>query len=715
MKQSLQLALVLLLGGLLYPKAEPVCAQGASATNDSLRVAVSEGVEAIRKDDRARAMELLEGALLDTLSYISPEHGSGAYWLGQAYLENEQESRALGVWRSGLLSLESHDRFSVRLADAFVHRVYTRKRRNDYPLAADAYRGMLQRIGDSSHTISGQRRLVQRLRHLGLVLPKDVRRRAGLPSSDDAITPNMVSSVRGDTLLTWWRREDPLPGTRVNEQIHEHLQRVATALEEYHHENTIYGFDERGEIYVRFGPPDEDVVVNFSESRLTDLIYEREVGVDVNFSDFPANEFWSYGNVDRELYYIFVQKTTGDPYTIGRIEDLLPRTLQAAYGSSRRAQQRSVYALSVLRAIYRKYSPFHPNMARRHDEVANYLQFVRSAGLEQYNTFEQYRPPSVFLNKTISRDKNQDAVASRTRDDRAPRQISATKRQYGKLPLAVRTARFLNDDGTTRTEVYWAPEAGGLYPDEEQREKLQEDGYRSFDDVLVQFIATQEHRDYRDRVVNRENYRLTDVGGEESTIPAQTFSTKQGDTTLYHLSLQWDQYLVDPDQQSVGPKIKVATERRDSLRTLSSDPDVLEMSDPRPVVVPEGKAPLEKNTVPYPFEQVATNTPIALYFEVYHLARDSDNRTEYTVEYTVQGRANRGAIARLFAGGDKQETVVSSTFRGSSRTAEELIRLDVGDWDLETETTANVTVRVTDELSGAEVSRTLQYQLVPTQ
>lgn len=661
-------------------------------------------------------MRLLESVLMDTLSYVSSQHGSGAYWLGRAYAENDQVDRALGVWRSGLLALQASPHSSIRLADTFVQHVYEEENESNYLLAGDAYRLMLEQIGTSSLTRDEEERLARRLRHLGLVLPEKTRRRAGLPSSDADITPNRVSGVRGQALLTWWRSQDPLPATRVNEQLHEHLQRVAHSLEEYGHSSSVYGFDERGEIYVRLGPPDEDVTVNFTETRLTDRIYERKVGVDVSPSDFPANEFWSYGQVDRRLYYIFVQEQPGDPYTIGTVRDLLPRTLRSAYGSSRRAQQRSIYALSALRAIYRKYSPFHPNMARRHDEVANYLQYVTSGGQEQFNSAND-RSPSVFLNKTILQDANRDAVAGRQREDRTPNQLSTAGREHPRLQLAVRTARFLNEDGATRTEVYWTPESGAFRLGNDRRDELADEGYgeADFGNFLVQLTAVQQEPNYQDRVLNRENYHVTDVGGEDSTIPTQTFSTQRGDSTLYHLRLQWDQYLIDADSQSVGPKMKVATERRDSLRALSGEEDALEMSDLKPVLLSEESAPRVENALPYPFRDVSVETPIALYFEVYRLAFGADDRSEYTVEYTVRGRAARGKIAEFFLGDDERETVVSSTYEGTQRTAEELIRLDVADWDIESQTTATVTVQVTDESTGQQVERTIEFEMMPAQ
>ncbi|MFB6099070.1 MAG: hypothetical protein ABEK84_08180, partial [Salinibacter sp.] len=136
-------------------------------------------------------------------------------------------------------------------------------------------------------------------------------------------------------------------------------------------------------------------------------------------------------------------------------------------------------------------------------------------------------------------------------------------------------------------------------------------------------------------------------------------------------------------------------------------------SDLRPVVLPEEAVPRPKNARPYPFETVTLGTPIALYFEIYHLSLGDDGRTTYTVEYRVEGQADRGAIAAFFLGKETRETVVSSTYEGTSRTSKELIRLDVGNWNLKTKTTATVTVRVIEKATGQQVERSIQFQLIP--
>lgn len=705
------LVLVVLLYGVGGFVGTPNWAQDETSGDGNLHTAMSSGIEALQQDGDPRAIRLLEDVLLDTLGYVDPTYGAGAYWLGRAYEETGQIEKAVRLWRSGLITLQATDQFSIPMADAFIHHTFARQDRDNYGLATNVYLEILKRIGTDTSTVEAQGALVRRLRHLALVIPRSERREAGLPPTDEEIVPQVLTSIDGSSLVQWWRAEDPLPGTLPNEQLREHLQRVAHSLDEYGHPETIYGFDDRGKVYVRLGPPDENVTINYSQSKLTDIIFEKKVGVDVNISDFPENEFWTYGQYDRRIYYIFAERERGGPFRISRTRDLLPRSLQGPFNTNtQRGYQRSIYALAVLRAIFRKYKPFHPNLATRHDEVANYLSFATTGGLEQFEAAND-RSPDVFASQTLREIQNDDEVAARRREEYAPNQLSTTERETPDLNVAARTARFLNNDGTTRTEVYWAPEEDAVLPSSDQRDRLREKGYPTLDEYLIRFTATQETADYRRRVVNREHYRIRDVREGEAMIPARTFTTERGDSSLYHLSMQWDQYLVDSAADSVGPKVKMATERRDSLQALPRDESTLVMSDVRAMVLPDGQTTLE-SAIPYPFSSVTPTTSLALYFEVYHLPFSANDRTEYTVEYEIKGQKDRGKIAEFFLGDKEERTTVETTHQGSSRKAEEYIVLDLSEWEGQEGTDITVTVRITDETSGQQVERGIAFRLV---
>jgi GWxTD domain-containing protein len=693
-------------------------AVGQPQSADTLRFALAQGAEAVRTGEEQRAVQLLEPVFVDTPSYADSTHGAAAYWLGRALAADDRAGRARSVLRAGVMMAHAQDRSNPRLSDAFIQRVFSDDDAANYELAVEAYRRMLQQVGAEPGLRKDREVLARHLQYVSLLLPEATKREVGLPPEPGDVSPELVPSVDGQTLLAWWRGQDPLPATKVNERLRAHLRRVAHAREHYAHPETPIGLDERGEVYIRLGPPDHTVEINFDESRLTDRLTQPG-GVTVTLSDFPENEFWSYGQFDRRTYYIFVEKRRGDPLTIGTIEDLLPRKLRNGFGRGvsgpsiaadprkSRGRDRAMKALATLRTIYRQYAPFHPDMAVRHDEVANYIANYQLEEGEMQNS--QYRP-GVFIQKNLLDTRNLDAVAAMRREKNTPQQLGPEREKTAPLEVAVRTARFLKEDGTTRTEVLWAPERNGLLPTGEQREQLEDDGYESLDEYVIRFTAIQKTPDYRNRAVGRKQYRVTGIERGRGTIPARTFTTKRGDSTLYHLGLQWDQYLIDAENGERGPKVKVAATQQDSMRPLVSDESVLEMSDLKPMILPEEQR--IQSARPYPFRSVGTDTPLALYFEVYHLPFDADDRTRYTVEYEIEGRRNRGAIAELFTGDDEERTTVSTTREGSARTAEEYILLDLSKWEEETDLT--VTVRVTDEITGQEVTRSVDFRLRST-
>jgi GWxTD domain-containing protein len=704
----------------LLGTALPVDAQPSTASDTDIQLAFADGVQAVRGGNEGEAASLLERVFTDTPSYYDTEKGSAAYWLGRAYEEDEQTGRAISTWRVGLITLNASDRFEVQLADAFVRRVFREQDTENYALASAAYLRLMKGVGDASLTAEQRDALVPHLRHLALVMPDDAKRHANLPSDPGAITAEAVASVDGEALLAWWRGEDPLPATEKNERVREHLRRVAHARKHYASGEAPSGFDDRGRVYVRLGEPDDRVTIRYNDTRLTDLLFQP--GVTVNLSDLPENEFWSYGrSTDRSTYYIFVQPTKGAPWKIGDVQDLLPRQLRSGFTSTQRGQQRSVMALAMLRAIYRKYSDFHPELAHRHDEVANYMaDAVDEGSMMDWESLsrQQYRP-YVFAQRTMSETQNKDAQAQYRRQKFTPQHTSAVLDEHGPLDVAARTARFLNDDGTTRTEVYWTPTPEALVPTQDDKKRIKEASARVVpNDYVVRLTASQKAPDYQTRIVNQKHYRLTDVGGGDRTIPARTFTTQLGDSTMYHLSLQWDQFAVADrgGQAGIGPKLKVGTVRRDSLRALTSDERLLEMSDLRPMVVPEtASGAYTESAIPYPFQTVTPETPLMLYFEVYHLPYGGDDRTRYTVEYEVQRRTDRGALVDLFRSDGEESTTVTTTNDGTSRTAKEYIMLDLAEWEVDTNSDVTVNVRVTDERSGQTVERSVDFELQPAE
>ncbi len=702
---------VLLSGFIALP---PVSAQDThDQAPEQTRLAFADGWEAIQRGEEEEATRLFTQVIEEAPTYLHQEKGSVAYWLGRALAAEGRIDRAIGIWRTGIIALNGSDHFEIRLADAFVREVYRQEDETNYALATDAYLRMMRSI-DLAQTPEERKPLMAHLRAVALVLPDDVKRAAGLEGVPETASV-VLSDVNPEPILAWWRSEDPLPATPQNERLQEHLQRVVHARSTFASPSREGGLDDRGEIYVRYGAPENKVSINYNETRLTDEIFRP--GVNVNLSDFPLNEFWSYGNIDRSGYYLFIKGDDG--YRIGTFEELVPRTLRRNFSSSPRGQRRAYLMLATMRAAYRELAPFHPDLALRHDEVANYMAEVSGVGLmsrgslnreQSLNT--QIRRPSTFAEKTVRENQNRDIVAASRREKLMPQQASEALEEVETMAIAARTARFLDENGTTQTEIYWAPEGGTLWLTDDQQEELADEGYEQFNDFIIRMTATQKSADYQKRVVNQQHYRVSDLTDEDATIPAQTLVTR-GDTSTYHLSMQWDEHVVTRQSDgaaALGPKTKVATFREDSLQALASDDRILEMSDLRAMTLPEGvpQTQLAQRGIPYPFRTLSPGTPLGLYFEVYHLAiGGSNDQTRYTVEYEVERRTERGKLVKLFRGDDEQRTTARTTYEGQRRTAEEYILLDLSEWNGDGR--LQVTVRITDERTGQQVERDVSF------
>ncbi len=88
----------------------------------------------------------------------------------------------------------------------------------------------------------------------------------------------------------FWKQHDPDPSTPENERLMEHFRRVMFARDNFHFTAPPY-YDDRGKIYIKYGPPDDR--------------YNSPVG------SLPAkdNESWSYESIEKGLVFDFVSES----------------------------------------------------------------------------------------------------------------------------------------------------------------------------------------------------------------------------------------------------------------------------------------------------------------------------------------------------------------------------------------------------------------------
>lgn len=559
----------------------------------------------------------------------------------------------------------------------------------DHRAASTAYLCAVSRLGDRSSPHSKQAILA----HSFFLLPDSVQRTVAVRRG----ARFDVKEGGGKRLVRWWRRQDPLIATPHNERVQEHLQRVAVALDRFPAENRR-GFDVRGEVFIRYGSPHERIVIDFRDHpRLQRMIPEMR---GVFASDLSENVVWYY-RFHTDSHYVFVKED--GTYRVGRTMDLLPSSVKRA-PTSEALEQRTKFLALAMRWICNKLHHVHPQYRKQLLRLDSNIS-PRAEALSQ-------RPVWNVLQGAVSDMNRAERKIAERRQAEMPPQRTQVRDDVPTLPIALRTARSLSEDGTTQTNIYWGLLPEVLTPSETVRERIENTSF-SPRSHLLRAMTVRRSPDYRRETGQGRQYlaRL----GDEGRLPAPKTYTTQGDTGLFHLEFQVEDVIVQVENGSVarsGPVVRSATHRFDSLRALNSDPSTLEMSDLTPLKVEDAAPPFDSTRV-HPYAEFPIDRPLLLRFEIYHLSRDEQDQVQYTVHRRVDRRTERKDVRRLFTSEERQQTTVTTQTRGRRSNVEESFLLPPSDWKSETAQNIRVTIRVEDEVSGQSVRRTIDLNLVP--
>ncbi|SHK70880.1 GWxTD domain-containing protein [Rhodothermus profundi] len=709
----------------------------ANPAVDSLEQWLQQGV-ALLPQHPAKAEVILQRVVQRDSGYVSPQHGAALYWLGQSRWIQRDTQAALALWERGLNLLARHGQVDVRMAEAYMRGVFIARDRTRYARGAQVYQQLLalldQPLDDATYQL-----LEPHLTALSWILPPAMRARPAVA----AVLTGQPASGAGSLLLAWWRSQDPLPATRRNERLEEHLERVGYALT--HFVDPDKGFDDRARIYVRLGPPWRRVRLSVSSPWLRRKVFARMPTL--MEIQFPRGEFWVYRHINGDAQYVFVSRDN-QPYRLGTSFDLLPSWLLTGIGATTRGQEKARAAIRILAELYGQLATNHPLFGLRYQDLATYAVWLDELELaEETANWVRLRTqvtdlpdeldpetqrrlnmaemmgvpimggvrypglgladeqPHQFALRMIQEGKLEEEEAIMRREEQVPRVYSNLFEEVEPLPVSVRLARFLDPDGTTRTRLYWSASNKALQPGKQAQKRLKETGMVGAD-FLVTTTLAQRDEAYRTRTlhVRRQQVWQEDLYAEGIVDPV--LLEARGDTGLYHLVLQISQFALDRTTQPPrpGPLLKITSIRFDSLHALNSDPATLEMSD----LLPLWYDPSVSDTLPglpYPFPRLNQEVPLALYFEIYHLTFGTNDRTRYEVSYEVRRRTDGGLLRR-----DRTVQTTSRTvYEGTSRTAREYIVLDLQEW--KRVRSVEVVVRVRDLVSGQEVARTIRFEI----
>ena len=571
--------------------------------------------------------------------------------------------------------------------------------------SAEEYQAVIASL-DSADT--DRSRTNRHLAQLALLLPESVARQVAEGDLLHAPGEATLRAGAGERLLAWWRRQDPLPASPLNERLLEHVQRVQHAEVHFASDAHPTGFDDRGVVYVRYGRPERELVVKFDEPEFTDKLYG--FGLIISPSDFPDNVFWRFGHIDATGNFLFL-KQDGE-YRLSPTVDFLPRSLRTGFTPEKRGQRRSEVALAAMHTIYRQLSAEDPQYLDRFSQVDNYLSNIEGPGrvasrvlgvgfrrqvLDQDDFTElqpggSAQPVNEVIQGLITSSTTEDQQMIFQRTQLMPPAYTEVHRTLPAMPVEMRTARFLDRDGTTRTELYWSPQPGVLHRTDAQ------------EDYVLHVTALQMGPGYDRGAATTQSIQVTDLPRSSDTvIPAQQ-TVVRGDTGLYHIAMQWDLHRLEQTPEGLpaaGARVRFSSEHVDSLRALDGSGTALEMSDLKPVMI-WSAVELVGDSDPYPYTRVGADMPLGLYFEIYNLRYDEDDYTRYSVTYQIarQMAPNRRGRA---------PTSVMAEYTGTRSNESQEVLLDLTDWQGAGPVLVTVTVR--DWTSQTSVVRSLPFDI----
>jgi len=445
----------------------------------------------------------------------------------------------------------------------------------------------------------------------------------------------------------YWMERDPTPATTRNERWEEHLRRIAYARRAFPSLTSPW-MDDRGRIYIKYGPPDERFV--------------EPTGGAYTW----ANESWVYHRL-QGLVFDFVDK--GNGYELVRD---LSEAIKIAGGRS---------SARLLRRLYLERS----HLDTKYAQVASALDYI---DLTFPGDVTQMPQAEMALERFHAL---KEKVA-----EQAPPEYYFPKEWKKPLPFAFSYAQFRGRGDKNRIELYYGVSF------EELTFEPGTDG--AFHATLKPTIAVF---DSLGRPVGIDSAQIDLPVPEKKRIKDRHFVDQvllhlaPGD---YRLAIQME----NPEGRRFGAyttRLEVRPFSRDSLAI--SDVQFSHALSESPTS--GGKyIKYGLKVAPYPYWVVPRNRPIYIYYEIYNLARNQKGETRYRIEHTIQViKRKRGVLRHLFGGKGREKIGAVIERQGVTPMAVEYFAFDLSQLPLGT---MRLTVRVEDLVSGlvAQVEKTFQ-------
>jgi GWxTD domain-containing protein len=621
--------------------------------------------------------ELLRPAGTSALMLVT--RSKNYYLEGAAKRKAGDWQAALEIWAEGQKDLLAQNEADARIAFAFIELATEKTERIYYAFASRTFYWGLSQDSEALET----------------ELHKEITRMSSL------LNEQQLSHWRGllredrRSLLTkmksFWIERDPTPTTIMNERLIEHWERIAFARENFAKaKSTVYGTDDRGLIYVKYGDPDQaqQVTLGVDSGEIQNMAAWHNIGAIKlgefrrgieNFLTYPECEVWSYHSLNDQEPTVFVFGEADGVFGLkSGVEEFIPD--RAFRATSARYTAGVIPGAVIQMMYYNRLSAFDLSFAGRRDE------------LEQ----EFSRDSKVFMNTSQVRGlRNKFKMLDEQNPARrqAPPDYFDPEKFVSPIRLNAARLRFLDDRDNPKLVFV----AGVIPPQSstDARDKVGNGGAVS-GDLRYTLLARNSNMD----MVGR--FRTSPTKGLGNTA----FFKLTHDPEYEHYTLvARSKEVALPTQGANKAKPKVGNLYFEKLAPLSSDRERLEVSDlVIGVDLPEGQS---EGLLPFPLvptTRLSSENILKVYIEVYHLKLSDAGNGQFRLESKIiRLNMNKGSYER-------QELIATSfDFESESTTSREgfgisIANYEAGNYEIE--------VEVLDNVSGEKRKRSALFEIL---
>jgi len=447
----------------------------------------------------------------------------------------------------------------------------------------------------------------------------------------------------------FWIGHDLTPATLVNERLIEHYSRLLHARNKYRRWMGSRGYDDRGMIYIQYGPPDDyvDDVINQGTVPVSSWVYYRH-GNPVNF------DFVDQGSGYRLTSWLTDAMRNFNP----------------------------IAGLPTLQSLVNRRVTLHPFYARLSSEL-------------EYLISQSNRNPNE-IRRQMERAINAYATEVTTKQAELPKSVSDVLTTIDALPCALHLAKFKGANQKLDLVASYGFDPTDL---KGKTDTLQVQIVSAVRDSSLSFYTS------RDTTCT---FRPRTPQPIEAFVAATTYSLPPN---KYYFLL--DVNNTASNQRGLRDFPVVLGRYPDGVLHLSTAIFATQVVAASDSLAPKQSLRRHDLAMtPYPFSTIKRDKRIFLYLEIYDLKRDETGETFYEVEYEVNAPEKKGLSSLLASlnpfGKSRGSISVTDTRRGKATTEPTYLQLDFSELR---GGSYNLVVRVTDKVANITKESKLQFEL----